>query len=275
MSAAGPQLAVAGADARCARPGAAWTRERNRAVSLYDPYGWRAKLGLIIPSTNTVAEHEWHRMAPRGVSISTARVLLEGAVSQQSFDAMAQRTELAAQLLQTAELDVVAYACTAGSFLCARDQITQSIARLAGCPAITASESVLQALARLGVQRVAVGTPYVDAVNEREIAFLEAAGLEVVRWYGLGLGDTQEERRSINRVPPEAIVRLARAIDHPDAQAIFISCTAVAAAEVIDEIERASGKPVVTSNQATFWRALRAAAINDGVSGYGRLLTLE
>ena len=259
---------------RRAAPGAAWVRERNRAVALYDPHGWRAKLGLIIPSTNTVAEQEWHLMVPKGVSVSTARVMLEGSVSQDSFDGMAKSTEAAAQQLGTAELDMVAYACTAGTFLCPREEITASISRQCGCPAITASDSVLHALKRLGVGRVAMGTPYVDYVNEGEISFLREEGVEVVQWYGLGLGETQEERRAMNRVPPEAVIRLARVIDHPDAEAIFISCTALPATGVIEAIERATGKPVITSNQATLWSCLRRLGINDSLPSSGKLMTL-
>ncbi len=243
-----------------------------KAVSLYDPYGWLAKVGLIVPSTNTVNEYEWYRMAPRGISIHTARALLLGRASQSSYDLMAEATRKAAEELATAECDIVAYGCTSGSFMCARAEITANLERLAGCPATTTSDSVIAALRALGVTRIAMGTPYVDFVNQGELKFLSEEGFEVVAWHGMGLGETQAERRGINRVPPQSIFRLARLIDRPEAEAIFLSCTALPTIEMIAELEADLGKPVVSSNQATFWNVLRTLKLNLRIAGFGRLL---
>ena len=128
-----------------------------KAVSLYDPYGYLAKIGLIVPSTNTVNEYEWYRMAPRGISIHTARALLLGKASQSSYDLMAEATRKAGEELATAECDIVAYGCTSGSFMCSRDEITGNLTRLTGCPATTTSDSVIAALRALGVKRIAMG----------------------------------------------------------------------------------------------------------------------
>lgn len=243
-----------------------------KAVALYDPYGWMAKIGLIVPSTNTVNEYEWYRMAPRGISIHTARALLLGKASQNSYDLMADATRKAAEELATAECDIIAYGCTSGSFMCARDQIVANLERLAGCRATTTSDSVIAALRALGVSRIAMGTPYVDFVNQGELRFLAEEGFEVVAWHGMGLGETQAERRGINRVPPQSVFRLARLIDRPEAEAIFLSCTALPTIEVIAALEAELGKPVVTSNQATFWNVLRTLKLNTRIQGFGRLL---
>jgi arylmalonate decarboxylase len=243
-----------------------------KAVALYDPYGWLAKVGLIVPSTNTVNEVEWYRMAPRGISIHTARALLLGRASQNSYDLMAEATRKAAEELATAECDIVAYGCTSGSFMCARDEIVANLERLAGCRATTTSDSVLAALRALGVKRIAMGTPYVDFVNQGELRFLADEGFDVVAWHGMGLGETQAERRGINRIPPQSIFRLARLVDRPEADAIFLSCTALPTIELIAELEAQLGKPVVTSNQATFWNVLRMLKVNSPIPGFGRLL---
>lgn len=243
-----------------------------KAVSLYDPYGWLAKVGLIVPSTNTVNEVEWYRMAPRGISIHTARALLLGKASQNSYDLMAEATRKAAEELATAECDIVAYGCTSGSFMCSRTEIVANLERLAGCRATTTSDSVIAALKTLGVKRIAMGTPYVDFVNQGELKFLADEGFDVVAWHGMGLGETQAERRGINRVPPQSIFRLARLIDRPEAEAIFLSCTALPTIELIGELEAELGKPVVSSNQATFWNVLRTLKLNTRIKGFGRLL---
>lgn len=243
-----------------------------KPVSLYSPYGWKARIGLIVPSTNAVNEPEFWRMAPEGVSILTARAMLLGPATQDSYEKMAQAVDGAAQQLATAEVDIVAYGCTSGSFICPMQDLVQGMRERTGVPALAAAGAVVAALRALGARKVALGTPYVDFVNQREIGFLREYGFEVTSMQGLDLGHTQEERRAIGRVPPEALYRLGRAVDRPDADAVFLSCTNLASLGVIAQLEHDLGKPVVTSNQACFWACLRRLAINTSVSGYGRLL---
>ena len=243
-----------------------------KAVARYSPYGWKAKIGLIIPSTNTSNEPEFYRMAPPGVTIHTSRVLLVGETTQESYQRMAAALEDAAEALATAEVDVVAYSCTSGSIMCPLPQLLKSMTDKTGTPATAASAAVVAALRALGVERIAVATPYPDLVNERQKKFLEEYGFRVSHLEGLDLGHTQEERRAINRVPPEAVFRLARAVDRPDAQAVFISCTAIPTIDIIAELEKELAKPVISSNTAVFWSCLRLLGIRVPVSGYGRLL---
>lgn len=253
---------------------AAPTAERSlKGMAGYSPYGWKGKIGLIVPSTNVANEPEWQQLMPEGVSFHTARALLTGATSQESYDIMARGTERAAQELATAEPDLIVYGCTSGSFMVDREALKQRLQDLAGgIPVTTTSDAVLAAFAALGVRRIALATPYLDLVNEREVGFLAANGLSVVAVQGLQLGSTIEERRLINRVPPEVVFRMARAVDRPDADAIFLSCTALPTLPMIDRIEQSLGKPVVASNPVTLWHALRTLGLPDRIAGCGRLL---
>ena len=243
-----------------------------KALGMYDPYGWMARIGLIVPSTNTVIAHEWSLMAPEGVSIHTTRVLLYGVPSRDSNDLMAERTERAAEELATAEVDIIAYGSTSGSFMCSHKDLGRRISEIAGCPATTTSDSVVRALRAIGAKRVAMATPYLEFVNKEAVAFLESEGISVVADKGLGMGETQAERRAINRIPAETVFRLALAVDRPDADALFISCTTLPSLKMIAPIEAELGKPVVTSTQATFWDTLRMLKIRTAISGFGRLL---
>ncbi len=243
-----------------------------KAVQMYSPYGYRAKIGLIVPSTNTVNEPEFYKMAPCGVSIHTARIMLLGKATEESYFKMGEETFRAAAELATAEVDVIAWGCTSGGVVLSHEKIESTIIEASNIPAVATISAVIAALGALGTKRIALGTPYVNFVNEAEVKFLENLGFEVVSWYGLELGETQEERRGIGRTPPESLYRLARYIDRPEADVIFISCTNLASVEMIAPIEAELGKPVVTSNQATFWRALRMAGVPDRIEGYGRLL---
>lgn len=243
-----------------------------KTTALYSPYGWKAKIGLIVPSTNTVNEPEFWRLAPEGITIHTARAMLLGKATEESYFKMAEAVNGAAEELATAEIDLVAYGCTSGSIVCPLPELIKNMADRTGKPAIATAGAVIAALRALQVTRIAVGTPYIDFVNESERVFFEEYGFKCVSMQGLDLGHTQEERRGIGKVPPEVVYRLARAIDRPDAEAIFISCTNLATLDVIAEIERELGKPVVTSNQATFWACMRLLGIRHSISGYGRLL---
>lgn len=241
----------------------------------YNPYAWLAKVGLVLPSTNTVVEPEFHRLAPPGMTFHSARTPLLGTPSQEGYDKMADGTMQAAALLGTAEVDVVAYACTSGSFMCDRAEINRRMAAAAGAPVLTTSDGVIAALKAIGAKRVAMATPYVDFVNEGEKAWLEQEGFEVVTWRGMSMGATQAERRAINRVPPQAAYRFVRDTDVPEADTIFVSCTALPMIDVIAQLEADCGKPVVTSNTATFWQVMQTLKLRTKIQGYGRLLAGE
>lgn len=243
-----------------------------KALSLYSPYGWKARIGLIVPSTNVINEPEFWRMVPEGVGVFTARAMLLGRATQESYVEMAKAVSGAADQLATAEVDIVAYGCTSGSFVCPMEDLVNDMQARTGKPALAAAGAVVAALRALGARRVALATPYVDFVNQREREFLHGAGFDVVSLEALDLGHTQEERRAIGRVPPEAIYRLARRADRPDADVVFISCTNLASLGIIERLENELGKPVITSNQACFWACLRRLGLRDAVPGFGRLL---
>lgn len=244
-----------------------------KAVADYRPYGWRGKIGLIVPSTNTINEPEFWRLAPKGVTIHTGRATLLGKATEESYFKMAEAVKVAADDLATAEVDVVAYGCTSGSIVCSLQDIVTDLQQRTKVPAIATAGAVVAALRALGARKVAVATPYVDFVNDSEIKFLQDYGFEVTSMHGLRLGETQEERRGIGRVPPEHVYRMALATDRPDADAIFISCTNLATIDMIQQIETDLGKPVVTSNQSCFWACLRMLGLRDRIEGYGKLLS--
>jgi maleate isomerase len=113
-----------------------------------------------------------------------------------------------------------------------------------------------------------VGTPYLDEVNTVEKTYLEKAGFEVLTIEGLNLRKDSD----MIRVTPAFIRDFALSLDCPDADAIFISCGALRTLDVINEIEKAAGKPAICSNQAMIWDVLRLAGITDPITGYGQLL---
>ena len=142
-----------------------------------------------------------------------------------------------------------------------------SIAAIVGCPVVATSRCIIEAMEFLGVRRVALATPYLDAINEAERAFLASHGLHVVAMRGLGLSG-----KAIRAVPPAEVAALVRATDTPESEAVFVSCTDLRAFEIVDALEQELGKPVLTSNQVTLWGILRALRLLPVVPGFGKLL---
>ena len=235
-------------------------------------YGWRARIGLIVPSSNTTMEAEFWRMAPEGVSIHTSRVRLVE-VTPEALRLAAVEVVRAAEELATAEVSIVVYGCTSGSLLEGpewEERLRREIGERAGVEAITTAQAVVEALRALGIRRVAVATPYVDEVNSREKTFLEKLGFTVVRIRGLGM----VRNTDIGRQPPWVAYRLAKEVAKevgPSVDGVFISCTNFRTIEVIELLEAELQLPVVSSNTASMWLALRSLGIRDRLS-YGHLL---
>lgn len=235
------------------------------------PYGWRARIGLIVPSPNTVAETEFWRMAPEGVTIHTTRMLL-AEKSKDPLKDMEQFLPRVLEELRGLEVDVVAYGCTASALKTPHEETRDEIAGTVERPTVTTMGAVLDAFRAFGVKSVAVGSPYTDSVNEAERRYFEAQGFAVTADEGVMLFEAQKRGRHMNLVPGDAVEALAVRIDSPEADAVFLSCSDMATLDSLDRLEDRLGKPVVSSAQATFWAALRAAGIDDRIAGCGRLL---
>jgi maleate isomerase len=232
-------------------------------------YGWRGRIGLIVPSSNTTMEAEFWRMAPRGVSIHTARMKLS-AVTVEELIRMEEEALRAAELLSTADVNIVVYGCTTGSLVKGPGHDEAIASRLkshTGIDAVATSTAVLKALEALGASSIALATPYIDELNEKERSFLEAHGYRVVDLKALHLKNNTE----IGRQYPETAYRLARTLNIKDADIVFISCTNFRTIDVIEALEADLGLPVFSSNTATMWYTLRKLGIKDKVKGYGSL----
>ena len=113
-------------------------------------------------------------------------------------------------------------------------------------------------------------TPYVDDVNVSIAKYLEDHGKSISAFSSFKLA----ENETMAKITPQSIFDAALEADRDDANALFISCTAIRAVEVVDRIEQKIGKPVVTAVQAMFWQSLRLAGFKGKISGYGQLLNL-
>jgi maleate cis-trans isomerase len=236
--------------------------------------GERGRIGLILPSVNTIAEPEIYSILPEGVTAHTARMDLPVDISsEENFirmcDVGCSNGEQAARELATAKVDILAFTFTAGSFFRGAgwdDEIARRMEKAGGAPCIVTSSAAVEALKQMGLKRIGVGSPYAVA-NRLLKTYLEEKGMFVTQIEGLVLPTAVH----VGRQPLMKFEELARAVTAADADGVFISCTNFATLAKIDALEKEIGKPVITANQATFWSALRKMGVKDRLMRAGRL----
>jgi maleate isomerase len=236
------------------------------------PEAWRGRVGLIIPSSNRLTEPQFARYSPPGVQFHVTRLRMTGPYHTPPL-AMLDRIQDAAALLADAKVDLILFHCTANSMEGgpgADEAIAAAIHQATGIPATTTASAVVAALRALDLRRLVLVSPYTDEVNARETAFLEGLGFTVLAAHGLALPGSD----AYVAYPPAAWY--ARVLERRDdrADGYFISCTNIRAIEVLADLEVALARPVVASNQAALWHALRRLGIPDAVPGLGRLFTV-
>ena len=227
---------------------------------------WKKKLGFIVPSWNTVMEYECQRLAPEGVSTHFTRIKHTDDEEETLLHMLTEVPDLA-DLLGHASLDAICFGCTGGSFVRpGMDQeIIEVIKERTGIPATTTSTALVEAMRAMDISRVAIASPYPKWLNERLVAYLEDKGIKTVTEKGL---DTECPAF----LGPENSMKLAREVDSPEADGIFISCTNFRALEGVEELEQELGKPVLTSNTTAMWHTLLTSGYDVPTSGGGRLL---
>ena len=229
------------------------------------------RIGLLVPSSNSTVEVEFYRALPQDVSLHVGRLPI-AQVDPQSIAGMVDVLETEAKKLASADVDVIVLGAAAPSFLKGMGydrEMSQRIVQATGKPATTASTALLQSLKALGAGRIALGTAYSSRVNAIAIDFLAANGVEVVKTECLGLVDNLE----IGRLDVQTAYDLGRRIATPQAQAIAFLCTNWQSMAIIDQLERDTHLPVLSSTQFSVWAALKTIGYAGRVEGYGRLLS--
>jgi maleate isomerase len=227
------------------------------------------RIGLIELATGEAGEADFHRMLPPGVMFHTARVLNVNPVTPDNLMIMGPRLAAAAeQLLPGGRLDVIAYDCTSGTVVLGFEEIERQIrAARPGIPVVTPITAAIKAIRLYGAGRISLITPYIDDINQKMAEYIEAADIEVLNIASFCMDNDVE----MARLTPHAILEAISAYTRLDADAAFVSCTAIRAAEVVEAAERRLGKPVFTSVQCLFWDALRTAGYQRCFTGFGSL----
>lgn len=240
--------------------------------------GWRARLGFLVPPGNPTVEAEMIALAPEGVSLHFHRMAVGGGVpgaldnQDERTRAMIDSLDASVALLAMVKPDIIVVAHTATSYYLGRPREADLLARLteaSGTRIVTAFGSVVAALERLGVRRLALGAPYSPETTAQGHAHLEAHGFAVVN---------SENLKGVTNIYDETAERaygLARGVDRPEAEAVFLSGTGMPTLSVLELLEQDLRKPALSSASAMMWHALRSCGVHQPIAGYGRLLTLD
>jgi maleate isomerase len=214
------------------------------------------RIGLIVPSSNTVCEPDFYTRLPDGCGLHTARMYLEETTPEGESVMLDEHLPRAIVDLATARPDVVVFGCTSGGALRGNQYEAELIERISdrtGAPTVSVAASVRRTINAQGPERVGVITPYVDSLNDKIRESLEADGVSVAGIHGLGI----DENFAIAEVEPRRIVSFAtECFAAGDIDLLFASCTNFRAFDAREELQQALGVPVVTSNQAALSVAL-------------------
>jgi maleate isomerase/arylmalonate decarboxylase len=235
-----------------------------------------ARFGVLVPFTNTNLEPDLTLLRPNGVSLHIARL---GGYDQDEIPDADQMKGLGSSdldeplhLLQGVRPDVIIYGCTSATLthgVSFDRALAERIRQESGAATVTAAGALVHALNTLGIRRIGFASPYVKAINDMAIRFLSDAGIETVHRSEVRATLDNYGQGNLN---PDAVFALGLAADHPEAQGIVLSCTDMRSVEVIARLEKATGKPVITSNQAMVFQAMQLVGVPQNMPGYGQLL---
>jgi len=229
----------------------------------------RGRIGLIALATDMTSESDLRRMLPNDVGLYSNRVRHENPMSLEALARIAEDLPRAGHdLLPGIELDVIAYGCTSGTIAMGESHTLELLKRSANARhATTPVTASLAALAGLGARRVSVLTPYRSDVNRALGDYYRERGLDIINVSGFEMDDDY----TMSAIAPEEIIAAGLKATSAEADALFISCTALHASLAVERLERALNRPVVTSNQSMVWHALQLLGITAPHTAPGQL----
>tara|TARA_B100001939_G_scaffold48345_1_gene37762 strand:- start:404 stop:964 length:561 start_codon:yes stop_codon:yes gene_type:complete len=177
-------------------------------------------------------------------------------------------TEVTNNILPNEDIDCIVYGCTSGTIAAGYDSIEKKVkAAKPKAKLTTPSSAAIKALKKLGVKKIAIFTPYSKKLNDEVVIYFSNEGFEITSNYYLDIKADYD----IGKVDQEFLYNTLSNFEMNDADALFISCTALPVLNIIDKLEKKLNKPVLSSNQALIWDSLESIGKNNSVTGFGKL----
>jgi maleate isomerase len=230
-------------------------------------------IGLVALATDHVCELDLREVIPQDrLPLYVSRIAFAPEITVATLGAMRDGITGSAELiLAGGRIDVIAYGCTSGTMVIGEDEVFARLrAARPGVACTTPPTAALAALRALKLTRIAVLTPYTEGVNRLVHRYFTERGIDIAAFGAFN----KESDAEVAAIAPASILAAAEALDAPDIDGLFLSCTGMRALGIVEALEERLGKPVVTSNQALAWHALRLAGHAAPIAGFGRLLRL-
>jgi len=229
------------------------------------------RIGLLALSTDLTIERDFQSICHSlPINLFVNRIHNENPLTKENLLKMYDQLEsITEKILPGEKINTVAYGCTSGTIAIGEDKVKEKI-QLAkpGCHVTTPITSAIKAFNKMNVKKIAVFTPYPESVNKTISEYLIKKNINVMSFSTFNL-DLDVD---FARVDPKYLSEILTKLNINDADALFVSCTALPALAILDEVEKKINKPVFSSNQTLIWDTIRSVGYKSSVEGYGKLL---
>ena len=229
------------------------------------------KVGLLALSTDLTIEKDFYSICQKlPLNVFVNRIHNENPLTKENLSKMYDQIKTVTEkILPNEKINTVAYGCTSGTIAIGEERVKEKI-QLAkpNCYVTTPITSAIKAFKKMNVKKIAVFTPYPEAVNKTIYEYLDKKNINVISFSTFNLDLDVDIARVDQRYLFETLINL----NLNEAEGLFISCTALPALEIIDKVEKKINKPVFSSNQTLIWDSIRSVGYKSSVEGYGRLL---
>ena len=229
------------------------------------------KIGLLALSTDLTIENDFQSICQKlPFDLFVNRIHNENPLTKENLLKMYDQIEpVTEKILPGQKINTVAYACTSGTIAIGEDKVREKI-QLAkpDCYVTTPITSAIKAFSEMNAKKIALFTPYPESVNKTILEYFNKKNINIVSFSTFNI-DLDEDIASVD---PEYLLKTLIALDINNADALFISCTALPTLEIIDQVEKKINKIVFSSNQTLIWDTLRSIGYKLPIEGYGKLL---
>jgi len=232
---------------------------------------YNPKVGLLALSTDLTIEKDFNSICNRlPLDVFVNRIHNENPLTKENLLKMCEKIQpITEKILPGEKINTVAYGCTSGTIVIGEDKVKEEI-QLAkpDCYVTTPITSAIKAFKLMNIKKIAVFTPYPDSVNKTIYEYFSKKNIDVLSFGTFNL-DLDVDFANID---PKHLSETLIKLDTSEADALFISCTALPALEILDEVEKKISKPVFSSNQTLIWDTIRSVGYKSPIVGFGKLL---
>ena len=230
------------------------------------------RIGLIALASDFMIEKDFiNVIKDKNIDFFVNRIECYNPLTRENLIKMSEKvTEVTKDILPDEKIDCVVYACTSGTIAAGYNSIEKKV-KIAKPEAkvTTPSTAAIKALKKLKIQKLSIFTPYSKRLNDEVVEYFKKENFEVTSNSYFDI----ESDIDIGKVDQSYLYEVLSKIDLKNADALFVSCTALPVLQIIDKLEKKLNKPVLSSNQALIWDTLKNIGKNVSISGFGKLFS--